>query len=74
MGLSTMPFAAQSRQTGTGMGLVLSRRIAESHGDSLTGANRLEGGVRFVLRLPAPVGGAPPAARRRHSHPHGRPQ
>ena len=37
---------------GSGIGLVLSRQIAEAHGGSLVLANREEGGARAVLRLP----------------------
>jgi PAS domain S-box-containing protein len=37
---------------GSGIGLVLSRQIAEAHGGSLVLANREEGGARAILRLP----------------------
>jgi two-component system, NtrC family, nitrogen regulation sensor histidine kinase NtrY len=37
---------------GTGIGLVLSRQIAEAHGGSLSLDNRPEGGCRARLRLP----------------------
>ena len=37
---------------GTGLGLPISREIAESHGGSLTLADDPSGGARFVLRLP----------------------
>lgn len=42
-----------TKEAGSGIGLVLSRQIAENHGGSLFMANREEGsGCRVVLRLP----------------------
>ena len=51
------PFArgeeSRSRATGgTGLGLTLARAVAEQHGGTLTLANRTEGGLRAVIRLP----------------------
>jgi two-component system nitrogen regulation sensor histidine kinase NtrY len=56
-GLSTtgnlfVPFFT-TKPEGTGIGLVLSRQIAEAHGGTLTLRNRAEAGCEAVLRLPA---------------------
>ena len=41
-----------TKPTGTGIGLVLSRQIAEAHGGSLTLEDRSSGGCEALLRLP----------------------
>ena len=46
--------ASRNRKTGgAGLGLALSRAIAEQHGGTLVLANRNQGGLRAELRLPA---------------------
>jgi signal transduction histidine kinase len=51
------PFVS-SKPNGLGIGLAISRRIAESLGGSLTATNAAGGGARFTFRLPGP--GKPP--------------
>ncbi len=46
------PFSS-TKETGSGLGLSICRRIIEEHGGQITGGNREGGGARFAFRLPA---------------------
>jgi signal transduction histidine kinase len=43
-----------AQPSGTGLGLWISRNLAEAHGGSLTAARNERGGTTFTLRLPLP--------------------
>lgn len=49
-----------TKPNGVGLGLGICRRIAESHGGSLSGSNRIPHGAQFRLTLPAASGDSIP--------------
>jgi signal transduction histidine kinase len=51
------PFASSARPGGAGLGLAISRELAQGHGGALTLVETEEAGATFELRLPDHAGG-----------------
>lgn len=47
------PFSSTKGQRGTGLGLAVTRKLAQQHGGSAAHADRPGGGTRMILNLPA---------------------
>lgn len=52
------PFVT-TKETGTGLGLPICRRIVTEHGGEIVAVNRPEGGAEFIIRLPCRAVAAP---------------
>ncbi len=63
------PFVS-TKDTGTGLGLTICKRIIEEHGGSISATNRAEGGALFTVRLPI---GSPGRQQRREGQPQSSP-
>lgn len=61
-----VPFST-TKPHGVGLGLGISRRIAESHGGTLRGGNHPQGGAEFILSLPRPTTTPSPATAKENS-------
>ena len=53
-----------TKESGTGLGLAVSRAIARAHGGDVEAGSAPGGGARFTLRLPLPAPAAPALAPR----------
>ena len=56
------PFHSTKGLKGTGLGLVVTKKVVEEHGGKIRVESRLKRGTTFTIRLPIALGAAPTSA------------